>query len=41
MQLRSPGDRPEPLIDMKENGIFLSKNLHSILAEGQVAFIKV
>ena len=44
MQLRSPEDRSEssePKIDMTENGILLSKNVHSKLGRGQVAFIKV
>ena len=42
MQLRSPGDGDgSARIDMTENGIFLSKDLHSMLAIGKVALIKV
>ena len=44
MQLRSPEgpeDGSAPRIDMTENVIFLSKDLHSKLAIGEVAFIKV
>ena len=44
MQLRSPEDPEDgsaPWIDMTENGIFLRKDVHSMLARGQVALIKV
>ena len=41
MQLRSPEDGSKSRIDMTENGIFLSKNVHSKLGRGQVALIKV
>jgi hypothetical protein len=41
MRLRSPEDVPVPRIDMTENGILLRKDVHSLLASGQVAFIKV
>ena len=43
MRLRSPeGASARRIgIDTTENGIFLSKNLHSKLARGQVALIKV
>jgi hypothetical protein len=41
MRLRSPEDGLVPRIDMAENGILLSKNVHSQLARGQVALIKV
>jgi hypothetical protein len=41
MRLRSPEDGPAPRIDMTENGIFLSKEVHLMLAIGQVALIKV
>ncbi|KAN0103821.1 hypothetical protein V8E52_011597, partial [Russula decolorans] len=40
MRLRSPEDVPVPRIDMTENGILLRKDVHSLLASGQVAFIK-
>jgi len=40
MRLRSPEDRSEPVIDMTENGIFVSSVVHKALARGQVAFIK-
>jgi hypothetical protein len=40
MELRSPDSAPRIDIDMTENGIFLSKNVHSKLGRGQVAFIK-
>ena len=40
MQPRSPEDGSVPQIDMTENGIFLGKNVHSMLAKGQVALIK-
>ena len=41
MQLRSPEDGSTSRIDMTENGIFHSKNVHSKLGRGQVALIKV
>jgi hypothetical protein len=41
MQLRSPEDGSELLIDMTENGIFLNKAVDATLATGQVALIKV
>jgi hypothetical protein len=41
MLLRSPEDGSAPQIDMTENGIFLSKIVHSKLARGEVALIKV
>jgi hypothetical protein len=47
IQLRSPGDGDgngdgsASRIDMTENGIFLAKNVHSMLGKGEVAFIKV
>ena len=41
MQLRSPENGSAPRIDMTENGIFLSKLVHSKLATGEVALIKV
>ncbi|KAH9983216.1 hypothetical protein BJV74DRAFT_894942 [Russula compacta] len=40
MQLRSPEDGSAPRIDMTENGILLSANVHRLLSIGQVAFIK-
>ena len=41
MQLRSPEDGSVPVIDMAENGILLRRDLHSKLARGQLALIKV
>jgi hypothetical protein len=41
MRLRSPKDGLVPRIDMTENGILLSKTVHSKLARGEVALIKV
>ena len=41
MQLRSPEDGSAPQIDMTENGILLDKVVHSRLARGEVALIKV
>jgi hypothetical protein len=41
MQLRSPEDGSAPRIDMTENGILLGKEVHSKLARGEVALIKV
>ena len=41
MQLRSPEDGSAPRIDMTENGILISKVVHSKYARGEVAFIKV
>ena len=43
MRLRSAEDASARRIDIDttENGIFPSKNLHSILATGEVALIKV
>jgi hypothetical protein len=41
MRLRSPEDGSAPRIDMTENGILLSKDVHSKLARGEVALIKV
>ena len=43
MRLRSPeGASARRIgINMTENGIFLRKDLHSMLARGQVALIKV
>jgi len=40
MRLRSPKDGLVPRIDMTENGILLSKTVHSKLARGEVALIK-
>ena len=41
MQLRSPEDGSAPRIDMTENGILLRMDVHSMLAVGKVALIKV
>ena len=41
MRLRAPEDSSVPQIDMTENGIFLRKDVHAILARGEVALIKV
>ena len=41
MQLRSPEHGLQVETVMIENGIFVSKNVHSMLGEGEVAFIKV
>jgi HNH endonuclease len=41
MKLRSPEDGSASRIDMTENGILLSKNVHSMLGRGLVALIKV
>jgi hypothetical protein len=41
MQLRSPEDVSAPRIDMTENGIFLTGDVHTKLGKGQVAFINV
>ena len=41
MQLRSPEVGSAPRLDMTENGILLSKTVHSMLSRGAVAFIKV
>ena len=41
MELRSPEDGSAPQIDMTENGILLARQVHSMLALGEVALIKV
>ena len=41
MQLRSPEDGSKIRMDMTENGILLSKNVHSMLSRGEVVLIKV
>jgi hypothetical protein len=41
MRLRSSEDGSAPRIDMTENSILLSKDVHSIPAKGEVALIKV
>jgi len=41
IQLRSSEDSSTAEIDMRENGIFLDKSLHSKISRGEVALIKV